>query len=160
MFFLCLGLPKGRNLTKSEAVEVVFQIYIPKGTGLTLADVRKSTWMNPLIDGQDVKKVLSKKDLKFTSLDKVLNLVADSQSDRNEVKELLRAPDPQMVNVVEKSQEKYNPQSKDGKEPRQSSAKSPGGGHFILARGQHQPVKPDDGKQNKKRRPVSGRNQK
>ena len=160
MFSLCLGPPKGRNLTKSEAVEVVFQIYIPKGTGLTLADVRKSTWMNPLIDGQDVKKVLSKKDLKFTSLDKVLNLVADSQSDRNEVKELLRAPDPQMMNIVEKSQEKNNPQSKDGKKPRQSSAKSPGGGHFILARGQHQPVKPDAGKQNKKRRPVSGRNQK
>ncbi|CAB4021426.1 Structure-specific endonuclease subunit SLX4, partial [Paramuricea clavata] len=153
--------PKGRNLTKSEAVEVVFQIYIPKGTGLTLADVRKSTWMNPLIDGQDVKKILSKKDLKFTSLDKVLNLVADSQTDRNEVKELLRAPDPQIMNVVEKTQEELNPQRKDGKQkPRQSSAKSPGGGNFILARGQYQPVKPSESKQNKKRRPVSGRTQK
>lgn len=161
-FFIsvCVGSSKGRNLTKSEAVEVTFQIYIPKGTGLTLADVRKSTWMNPLIDGQDVKKILSKKDLKFTSLDKVLNLVADSQSDRNEVKELLRAPDPQIMNVVEKSQEKHNPQSIDGKKPRQSSAKSPGGGNFILARAQYQPVKPNESKQNKKRRPVSGRSQK
>ncbi|XP_028401468.1 uncharacterized protein LOC114524554 isoform X2 [Dendronephthya gigantea] len=153
--------PKGRNLTKSEAVEIVFQIYIPKGTGLNLADVRKSTWMNPLIDGQDVKKILSKKDLEFTSLDKVLTLVADSQTDRNEVKELLRAPDPQIMNVVEKAQEGFHPESKDNKQkPRLSSAKSPGGGHFILARGQHEPVKPSENKQNKKRRPVSGRIQK
>ncbi len=142
-------------------MEVVFQIYIPKGTGLTLTDVRKSTWMNPLIDGQDVKKILSKKDLKLTSLDKVFNLVAGSQTDRNEVQELLRAPDPQIMNVVEKTQQKHNPQSKDGKQkPRQSSAKSPGGGNFILARGHYQPVKPNESKQNKKRRPVSGRAQK
>ena len=153
--------PKGRNLTKSEAVEVVFQIYIPKGTGLNLADVRKSTWMNPLIDGQDVKKILSKRDLKLTSLDKVLTLVADSQNDRNEVKELLRVPDPRIMNIVEKTQEKQNPQGKDEKrKPRQSSAKSPGGGSFILARGQYQPVKPNESKQDKKKRPVSGRTQK
>ena len=117
--------------------------------------------MNPLIDGQDVKKILSKKDLKFTSLDKVLNLVADSQADRNEVQELLRAPDPSLMNVVEKTQEKNNSLSKDEKQkPRQSSAKSPGGGNFILARGQYQPAKPNVSKQNKKRRPVSGRAQK
>lgn len=153
--------PKSRNLTKLEAVEIVFQIYIPEGTGLDLADVRKSTWMNPLIDGQDVKKILSKKDLELTSLDKVLTLVADSQTDRNEVKELLRAPDPQIMNFVEKAQEKDRPQNKDSKQkPRQSSAKSPGGGHFILARGRYEPVKPSESKQNKKRRPVSDKIQK
>jgi hypothetical protein len=117
--------------------------------------------MNPLIDGQDVKKILSKKDLKFTSLDKVLNLFADSQADRNEVQELLRAPDPSIMNVVEKTQEKHGSQGKDAKQkPRQSSAKSPGGGNFILARGQYQPTKPNENKHNKKRRPVSGRIQK
>lgn len=154
------GSPSGRNLTKSEAVEVAFQIYIPKGTGLTLADVRKSTWMNPLIDGQDVTKILSKKDLKLTSLEKVFNLVAGSQSDRNEVQELLRAAEPRLLNVADKTCEQQN--SKDANEQKhpQSSAKLPGGGNFILVRGQKQPVKPHKGNPTKKRRPVSGRTHK
>ncbi|KAJ7357657.1 hypothetical protein OS493_023788 [Desmophyllum pertusum] len=67
---------KGRALTKAEAVEVLFQIYVPKGTKMNLADVRKSTWLNPLDDGRDIMQLLSKKDLEQTNLMRCLEVVA------------------------------------------------------------------------------------
>lgn len=134
---------------------MVFQIYVPKGTGLSLADVRKSTWMNPLISGQDVTKLLNKKDLKFTSLDKCLSLIADAQGDRSEVKNLLRPPSPGILNVVELANENENPgtvkSSSRKQRSRPSSAQVPGGGNFILSRAQYHPVKPSGNKQGKRR---------
>ena len=81
---------KGHDLTKAEAVEVLFQIYVPKGTGLKLSEVRKSTWMNPLIDGQDAIQLLSKKDLEQTNLLKCLALVGGAEAESEAIKDLLR----------------------------------------------------------------------
>ena len=43
-------------MTKNQALELVFQIYPPNAAGK--ADVRKSTWMSPIIDGEEAIKML------------------------------------------------------------------------------------------------------
>lgn len=45
--------------TKSDIVDITFQIYIPRGTNLK--NTRKSTWMNPLINGEEAVKLIGKK---------------------------------------------------------------------------------------------------
>ncbi|XP_078369335.1 uncharacterized protein LOC144653259 isoform X1 [Oculina patagonica] len=81
---------KGRALTKAEAVEVLFQIYVPKGTKMKLADVRKSTWLNPLDDGKDIMQLLSKKDLEQTNLLRCLEVVAGAGKESDDIQDLLR----------------------------------------------------------------------
>ena len=81
---------KGHNLTKAEAVEVLFQIYVLKGTGLKLSNVRKSTWMNPLVNGQDAMHLLSKKDLEETNLLKCFDLIAGAEAESEAIKDVLR----------------------------------------------------------------------
>lgn len=90
IFFVLAAPAKGRDLTKAEAVEVLFQIYVPKGTGLKLSDVRKSTWINPLIDGRDAMHLLSKKDLKETNLLKCFDLITGAEAESEAVKDLLK----------------------------------------------------------------------
>ena len=143
---------KERGLRKAEAVEVVFHIYIPKGTGLTLADVRKSSWMNPLVNGQDVNKVLSKKDLKFTSLDKVFKIIADSRKERSLAEESTQDPHSQIVYHVNKKRE--NPFLESGKKrSQQSLGKSTVGGNDTISHRLRVPSKPNEKKQSGKRRP-------
>jgi len=81
---------KGRALTKAEAVEVLFHIYVPKGTKMKLADVRKSTWLNPLDDGRDIMQLLSKKDLEQTNLLRCLEVVAGAGKESDDIQDLLR----------------------------------------------------------------------
>lgn len=57
---------------------------------MKLSDVRKSTWLNPLKDGQDIMHVLTKKELEETNLAKCLALVANSGKENEEIQELLR----------------------------------------------------------------------
>ena len=40
---------------------MTFEIYIPKGTQLNLKDIRKSTWMHPLIGGEEAMKLIGEK---------------------------------------------------------------------------------------------------
>ena len=57
---------------------------------MKLSDVRKSTWLNPLSDGQDIMQLLSKKDLEATNLEKCLSLVANAGKENDEIQDLLR----------------------------------------------------------------------
>ncbi|XP_044177676.1 uncharacterized protein LOC114950772 isoform X4 [Acropora millepora] len=93
---------KGRSLTKAEAVEVLFQIYVPKGTKLNLANIRKSTWLNPLDNGRDLMQLLSKKDLEQTNLLKCFEVVASSGKESNDIKSLLQ---PESAKPTEKKQD-------------------------------------------------------
>ena len=43
-----------------EVSEIVFMIYVPRGTGLEAKNVRKSTWLNPLVDGEEARKMIGK----------------------------------------------------------------------------------------------------
>jgi len=50
------GKPKKTNLKKQETLEIAFQIYPPKGTAIP--SNRQSTWMTPIIDGQEATKLM------------------------------------------------------------------------------------------------------
>lgn len=56
-FCLCgVGQQIKRGLLKHEVMELVFYIYTPKATGLP--NNRQSTWLNPIIDGVEAKKLI------------------------------------------------------------------------------------------------------
>ena len=129
---------KGRNLTKAEAVEVLFQIYVPKGTKMNLADVRKSTWLNPLDDGRDIMQLLSKKDLEQTNLARCLAVVAGSGQESDEIKSLLQP-------------ESAKPAGKKEEGKKKSTAKSPR--KTVLAQYPMRPSTPTS----KSSRPPSGK---
>ncbi len=58
--------------------EIAFNIYVPKGTKLT--DTRKSTWLNPLVDGDEAARIkLTKKINEETNLNKVLLMMSESK---------------------------------------------------------------------------------
>lgn len=46
----------GRGLKRHEILEVVFYIYTPRASGLE--HTRRSTWMNPIIDGVEARRLL------------------------------------------------------------------------------------------------------
>lgn len=98
-------------------MEILFQIYVPKGTGMKLSDVRKSTWLNPLNDGQDIMQLLSKKELEETNLAKCLALVANAGKENEEIQDLLR---PASSRKAEKKSDK-----KSGKDRRVTLAQYP-----------------------------------
>lgn len=114
IILVCFSLvsAKGRALTKAEAVEVLFQIYVPKGTKMNLADVRKSTWLNPLDDGRDIMQLLSKKDLEQTNLMRCLEVVAGAGKESNDIQDLLRPGSAAAAKQTDKKQGKKKSTSK------------------------------------------------
>jgi hypothetical protein len=49
---------KNDSLTKEMVFDVVYYIYPPLGTGLQ--STRKSTWVRPIIDGEDENAIKGK----------------------------------------------------------------------------------------------------
>ena len=49
---------KGHGLKKVDAMNLLFYIYCPSATGLK--NTRQSTWMNPIVDGVEAKKLMGK----------------------------------------------------------------------------------------------------
>lgn len=83
---------KKHNYTKAQIVEIAFQIYVPKGTKLT--DTRKSTWLNPIIDGDEAAMMkLSKKINESTNLEKVFRLVSATKREQVEMEQRAITPD-------------------------------------------------------------------
>ena len=64
------SLKKGNGLKKHEAMNLLFYIYVPPATGLT--NTRQSTWMNPIINGVEAKKLIGKFFLNFKHLTLIL----------------------------------------------------------------------------------------
>lgn len=73
-------------LKEREVSEIVFMIYVPRGTGLEAKNVRKSTWLNPLVDGEEARKMLGSDAVKDIELSKSLQLVVNSMQERKEQK--------------------------------------------------------------------------
>lgn len=50
--------PRGKRTTlnKREVLDIVFEIYKPEGTGIF--NDRRSTWLHPIVDGEDAMKLL------------------------------------------------------------------------------------------------------
>ncbi|XP_071510909.1 uncharacterized protein [Diadema antillarum] len=73
-------------LKEREVSEIVFMIYVPRGSGLQPKEVRKSTWLNPLVDGEEARKMLGTDAVKDIQLQKSLELVFNSMQERKEQK--------------------------------------------------------------------------
>ena len=51
-----IGQQIKKGLQKHQVMELTFQLYPPAATGIK--DSRKSTWMNPIVDGEEGNKML------------------------------------------------------------------------------------------------------
>ena len=71
---------------------------------MKLADVRKSTWLNPLDDGRDIMQLLSKKDLEQTNLLRCFEVVAGAGRESDEIQDLLR-PESAAAKQTDKKQQ-------------------------------------------------------
>lgn len=92
-FFVVLEVVvmKEHSYTKAQIVEIAFQIYVPKGT--KLKDTRKSTWMNPLVGGDEAAMMkLSKKINEDTSLQKVMDFVSATKLGQLEMEDRAITP--------------------------------------------------------------------
>ncbi|KAF6029011.1 IQCM [Bugula neritina] len=78
------GKPRSKKTTfkKREVLDVVFEIYKPEGTGII--NDRKSTWLHPIVDGEDAMKMLGSDMVEPTPLGPCIQLVADSMRERKE----------------------------------------------------------------------------
>ncbi|XP_076116989.1 uncharacterized protein LOC143084815 isoform X2 [Mytilus galloprovincialis] len=86
-----------KGLRKSDLLELVWYIYVPKAAGLP--NMRQSTWLNPIIDGVEARKLIAGKPSKkgaFTRseyvekapLEVCAKLVIDSKRERREKEKL------------------------------------------------------------------------
>ena len=50
------GLKIKKSLQKHQVMELTFHLYPPAATGIK--NNRKSTWMNPIVDGEEGNKIL------------------------------------------------------------------------------------------------------
>ncbi|KAL8593871.1 hypothetical protein ACOMHN_018083 [Nucella lapillus] len=73
---------EGRGLKRQEMLDMVFYIYTPPATGLT--DTRQSTWMNPIIDGVEAKRLIGSEFVEDAPLEVCARLVIDSKRARRE----------------------------------------------------------------------------
>lgn len=79
---------KGHGLKKQEAMNLLFYIYVLPATGLK--NTRQSTWMNPIIDGVEAKKLLGTEFIEPAPLDVCANMVINSRRERKEKEELIK----------------------------------------------------------------------
>ncbi len=66
-------------------MDVSLHIYVPKGTKM---NVRKSTWLHPIVDGKEASHIkLSKADIEKTNLQSALGVVIDAREKHEKRKE-------------------------------------------------------------------------
>eukprot|EP00794_Sanderia_malayensis_P007128 gene7128-7933_t len=71
------------SFTKKQVTEIAFYIYVPKGT--QLKNTRKSTWLNPLVDGDEATRMkLTKKINEQTNINKVFAMMTQDRRERAE----------------------------------------------------------------------------
>ncbi|XP_038055363.1 uncharacterized protein LOC119727530 isoform X2 [Patiria miniata] len=72
------------KLNEKEVIEVTFMIYVPQGSNLKLQETRKSTWLNPLVDGKEAKKLMGSDEVEKAEYAKSLQLVFAAFQERQE----------------------------------------------------------------------------
>merc|ERR1712048_600091 len=80
-----IDLLRNRLFSRNDAVEILFQIYAPEGTGLK--NKRKSTWLCPVVNGQNVIQMADEIDPEqsLQNLGKCLEMVAVSLQNRKAI---------------------------------------------------------------------------
>ncbi|XP_033105958.1 uncharacterized protein LOC117108121 isoform X2 [Anneissia japonica] len=78
----------GLKLKEAQVIETSFQIYVPPGCGLTTDQTRKSTWLNPLVNGVEAKRLMGSSEVEKAQLRKSMSLVFGVFRERKEEEEL------------------------------------------------------------------------
>ncbi|XP_067661240.1 uncharacterized protein [Haliotis asinina] len=73
---------KGRGLRKKEVLDVVFYVYVPKAAGVE--GTRMSTWMSPIIDGVEARRLIGTEFVEPAPLEVCAKLVINSKRERRE----------------------------------------------------------------------------
>ena len=76
---------KEHAFTKKEVIDLSLHIYVPKATNIQLAPptVKKSTWLQPIVDGKEVMRMgIPKSLIKKTSLKKTIDVIQDVRQER------------------------------------------------------------------------------
>ncbi|VDI84090.1 Hypothetical predicted protein [Mytilus galloprovincialis] len=76
-----------KGLRKSDLLELVWYIYVPKAAGLP--NMRQSTWLNPIIDGVEARKLIGSEYVEKAPLEVCAKLVIDSKRERREKEKLV-----------------------------------------------------------------------
>ncbi|ESO89514.1 hypothetical protein LOTGIDRAFT_234326 [Lottia gigantea] len=71
-----------KGISKKEILDMLYYIYVPKATGLALN--RKSTWMNPIIDGVEAKKLIGSHLVEDAPLQKCADLVIEARREERQ----------------------------------------------------------------------------
>ncbi|KAJ8028540.1 IQ domain-containing protein M [Holothuria leucospilota] len=74
-------------LNEQQVAEIAFMIYVPDGTGLDKTKTRKSTWLNPLIDGKEANKFIGSKEYHNAKLSASMQLVFAAHKERKDKEE-------------------------------------------------------------------------
>ncbi|XP_078684310.1 uncharacterized protein LOC144917855 [Branchiostoma floridae x Branchiostoma belcheri] len=103
----------GHALKKKEVVEVAFQIYVPSGTGLTQQETRRSTWLNPIVNGLEGNKYMGSEQVEETDYKTCAALVQKSYRERKkretaEAKQKTNGEPPESTNGSSAGSEQTN----------------------------------------------------
>ncbi|ELT87132.1 hypothetical protein CAPTEDRAFT_227327 [Capitella teleta] len=63
-------LKQGKGLLRQDTLELTFQLYPPSASGIEIQ--RKSTWINPIVDGEEAKKLIGCENVESTDFKTVL----------------------------------------------------------------------------------------
>ncbi|XP_066286113.1 microtubule-associated protein futsch-like [Branchiostoma lanceolatum] len=103
----------GHALKKKEVVEVAFQIYVPSGTGLTQQETRRSTWLNPIVNGLEGNKYMGSEQVEETDYKTCAGVVQKAYRERKkrltaEGKQKTNGEPPQSTNGSSAGSERTN----------------------------------------------------
>ncbi|XP_070198029.1 uncharacterized protein [Littorina saxatilis] len=73
---------KSSGLKRQEILDVVFYIYTPRAAGLE--NTRQSTWMNPIIDGVEARRLIGSEFVEEAPLEVCANLVISVKREQRE----------------------------------------------------------------------------
>lgn len=73
--FSATSIEEVKYLTCEQALDAIFYLYLPSGSNFKSSHVRKSTWLNPIVDGKEAL-AMKEKIAKQTDLKRCLELVA------------------------------------------------------------------------------------
>ncbi|XP_072039356.1 LOW QUALITY PROTEIN: uncharacterized protein [Amphiura filiformis] len=72
------------KLKEKDVVETAFMIYVPPGTGLKIDNLRSSTWLNPLVKGEEARKLMGSEHVEQTSYLTSIQVVAAALNEHKE----------------------------------------------------------------------------
>ncbi|KAK6172529.1 hypothetical protein SNE40_016164 [Patella caerulea] len=81
-------LKKEKGISKRQILDMLYYIYVPTATGLQ--NKRISTWMNPIIDGQEAKKLIGSVQIEPAPLEICAELVIQAKKEAREREQALK----------------------------------------------------------------------